>query len=168
MVCYPKVQRNAQEELDRVLDGRLPEHSDFFSLPYLLALVKEVYRYASVCFEYPLLSIYYVFRWQPVTPLGRVLFVSNILTGWLGHPCLFKAPRISRPAMISTTIIISPPTLLWFPTNGDSHLPLLNIELSSLLNLCYVGRCWTTNGSIQNHTNSSPSAFWRMDSSTVQ
>ena len=46
MVCYPEVQKEAQEELDKVLNGRLPEHSDFDSLPYLLALVKEVYRYA--------------------------------------------------------------------------------------------------------------------------
>ena len=32
--------------------------------------------------------------------------------------------------MISTTAIISPPTLLWFPTNGDGHLLSLIIELS--------------------------------------
>jgi len=52
MVCYPEVQKEAQAELDKVLNGRLPEHSDFPSLPYLSALVKEVYR------------------WQPVFPLG--------------------------------------------------------------------------------------------------
>ena len=44
MVCYPEVQQKAQEELDKVLNGRLPEHSDIVSLPYLSALVKEVYR----------------------------------------------------------------------------------------------------------------------------
>ena len=44
MVCYPEVQKKAQAELDKVLNGRLPEHSDFSSLPYLSALVKEVYR----------------------------------------------------------------------------------------------------------------------------
>ena len=49
MVCYPEVQKEAQVELDNVLNGRLPEHSDIFSLPYLLALVKEVYRYAASC-----------------------------------------------------------------------------------------------------------------------
>jgi cytochrome P450 len=47
MVCYPEVQKEAQAELDKVLNGRLPEHSDIPSLPYLSALVKEVYRYAS-------------------------------------------------------------------------------------------------------------------------
>ena len=31
--------------------------------------------------------------------------------------------------------IISPPTLLWFPTNGDGHLPSLNVELYSFLKL---------------------------------
>jgi hypothetical protein len=42
MVCYPEVQKKAQTELDNVLNGRLPEHSDISSLPYLSALVKEV------------------------------------------------------------------------------------------------------------------------------
>jgi len=52
MVCYPEVQKKAQTELDNVLNGRLPEHGDIFSLPYLSALVKEV------------------IRWEPVAPLG--------------------------------------------------------------------------------------------------
>jgi len=52
MVCYPEVQKEAQAELDKILNGRLPEHSDFPSLPYLSAIVKEVYR------------------WQPIMPLG--------------------------------------------------------------------------------------------------
>jgi hypothetical protein len=52
MVCSPEVQKEAQAELDKVLNGRLPEHSDISSLPYLSALVKEVHR------------------WQPVAPLG--------------------------------------------------------------------------------------------------
>jgi hypothetical protein len=51
MVCYPEVQKNAQEELDKVLNGRLPEHTDIESLPYLSALVKEVYRYGEVSFD---------------------------------------------------------------------------------------------------------------------
>ena len=49
MVCYPEAQKMAQAEVDNVLNGRLPEHSDIFSLPYLSALVKEVYRYAATC-----------------------------------------------------------------------------------------------------------------------
>jgi len=52
MVCYPNVQKKAQAELDKVVNGRLPEHSDITSLPYLSAVVKEVYR------------------WQPLGPLG--------------------------------------------------------------------------------------------------
>jgi len=51
MVCYPEVQKKAQEELDKVLNGRLPEHGDIESLPYLSAVVKEVYRYGGVCFK---------------------------------------------------------------------------------------------------------------------
>jgi Cytochrome P450 len=52
MVCYPQVQKEAQAELDKVLNGRLPEHNDIGSLPYLSALVKEVFRYAAVYFKH--------------------------------------------------------------------------------------------------------------------
>nr|A0A6S6QI82.1 RecName: Full=Cytochrome P450 monooxygenase ple1; AltName: Full=Pleuromutilin biosynthesis cluster protein 1 [Rhodocybe pseudopiperita]BCI98769.1 putative cytochrome P450 [Rhodocybe pseudopiperita] len=52
MVCFPEVQKKAQQELDSVLNGRLPEHADFPSFPYLNAVIKEVYR------------------WRPVTPMG--------------------------------------------------------------------------------------------------
>ena len=77
MVCYPKVQKEAQTELDNVLNGRLPDHSDIVSLPYLSALVKEVYRCAAVCFKYSLLPVNCVSRWQPISPLGRPLLVSS-------------------------------------------------------------------------------------------
>ena len=80
MVCYPEVQKEAQAELDNVLNGRLPEHSDFPSLPYLSALIKEVYRYAAVFFEYSLLPVNCVFSWEPLAPLGKPLFVSNTVT----------------------------------------------------------------------------------------
>ena len=80
MVCYPEVQKEAQAELDEVLNGRLPEHSDFPSLPYLSALVKEIYRYVAVCFEYPLLCLNFVSRWNPVLPLGRSFLFSMMVT----------------------------------------------------------------------------------------
>ena len=103
-----------------------------------------------------------VSRWQPVLPLGRPLFDSNIVTSW--HPCLVKVPRINRPAMISTTTVISPPTLLWSPINGDCHPAVQSL----FLKLYSIGRCWTTNGNIQNRTNSSLNAFWRTGNSIVQ
>lgn len=45
MVCFPDVQKRAQQELDRILEGdRLPKHTDMPMLPYISALVKEVFR----------------------------------------------------------------------------------------------------------------------------
>ena len=44
MICFPRVQMKAQQELDRVISGRLPEFSDMEDLPYLSAIVKEVFR----------------------------------------------------------------------------------------------------------------------------
>ncbi|KXN81678.1 O-methylsterigmatocystin oxidoreductase, partial [Leucoagaricus sp. SymC.cos] len=52
LVCFPEVCKEAQAEVDRVLKGRLSENADMNSLPYLNALLKEVYR------------------WEPVFPLG--------------------------------------------------------------------------------------------------
>jgi cytochrome P450 len=46
MVCFPEVQIKAQAELDRVVNtGRLPDFDDMDELPYLSAIVKEVFRF---------------------------------------------------------------------------------------------------------------------------
>ena len=64
MVMHPEVQRKAQEEIDRVIGGgRLPTLADQPSLPYVDALVKEV------------------FRWQQSGPLGKLEVISEV-TGW--------------------------------------------------------------------------------------
>lgn len=53
MTLYPDVQRKAHTELDAVVGHeRLPNFSDYESLPYIQAIAKET------------------MRWQPVTPLG--------------------------------------------------------------------------------------------------
>ncbi|KAJ5750727.1 cytochrome P450 oxidoreductase OrdA-like protein [Penicillium manginii] len=53
MALFPDVQRKAQQELDAVLgENRLPQCKDRENLPYIDALVKEV------------------FRWHPVAPMG--------------------------------------------------------------------------------------------------
>ena len=53
MVLHPDIQRKAQKQLDEVVGTyRLPEFGDIASMPYVEAVVKEL------------------FRWQPVTPLG--------------------------------------------------------------------------------------------------
>ncbi|KAF7789305.1 hypothetical protein EIP86_000249 [Pleurotus ostreatoroseus] len=53
MTLHPEAQRKAQEELDRVVGSdRLPTFADREHLPYVEALVTEV------------------FRWNPVVPLG--------------------------------------------------------------------------------------------------
>lgn len=57
MTLYPEVQRRAQQELDAVVGSdRLPTLEDRDQLPYLCALVSEVYR------------------WMPVVPLSTLAF----------------------------------------------------------------------------------------------
>jgi cytochrome P450 len=53
MTLYPSIQREAQEEIDRVVGRhRLPSFEDKESLKYINALVLEV------------------LRWNPIAPLG--------------------------------------------------------------------------------------------------
>jgi len=48
MLHYPEVYRKAQEEIDRVIGHeRLPDLTDRASLPYLEALVIELYRHVT-------------------------------------------------------------------------------------------------------------------------
>ncbi|CAG9987967.1 unnamed protein product [Clonostachys byssicola] len=49
MVMYPNVQKRAQEEITKVIGSdRLPQMEDRQSLPYLEALVQEIYRWNPV------------------------------------------------------------------------------------------------------------------------
>ena len=57
MMLSPEAQRQAQEEIDRVVGtDRLPAIQDRESLPYVCAVVKEV------------------LRWRPVVPMGMFIF----------------------------------------------------------------------------------------------
>ncbi|KAF8910209.1 cytochrome P450 [Gymnopilus junonius] len=42
MLSYPEVQKRAHDELDRVLEGRMPDFGDEQNLPYISAVHKEV------------------------------------------------------------------------------------------------------------------------------
>ncbi|KAJ3552268.1 hypothetical protein NP233_g12920 [Leucocoprinus birnbaumii] len=59
MALYPEVQKSAQDELDMILNGRLPDFQDRPSLPYIEAMVKEL------------------LRWQLVTPLAMAHSASE-------------------------------------------------------------------------------------------
>ena len=49
MTLFPEVQQKAQEEIDRVIgNDRLPGFEDRENLPYIEALVKEVFRFHTV------------------------------------------------------------------------------------------------------------------------
>ena len=61
MTLYPEVQKKAQAEIDSVIGtDRLPTYTDRESLPYIEALVKEV------------------FRWHVTLPLGNTVLTANI------------------------------------------------------------------------------------------
>ena len=69
MLHYPDVQKKAQQEEDTVVGpSRMPDFTDMESLPYVMAVIKEVARYA-----YHYLGIHRLtvnIRWRPVAPTG--------------------------------------------------------------------------------------------------
>jgi cytochrome P450 len=67
MALNPDVQHNAQDEIDRVIGpGRLPTIADRDRMPYVNAVVKEV------------------FRWHPALPMGipHMSTVDDIYDGY--------------------------------------------------------------------------------------
>lgn len=79
MAMFPEVQKKAQAEIESVVgSGRLPVASDRKNLPYVDALVKEV------------------FRWYPIVPMG------------LPHSCLddaeYKGYRIPKEAILMPNV----------------------------------------------------------------
>jgi len=64
-VCiYPEVQKKAQAEIDAVVGkDRLPSFQDRSSLPYVGAVVKELYR------------------WLPIVPLGVYVKLAVLTLG---------------------------------------------------------------------------------------
>ena len=52
MICFPEIQMKAQAELDRVVSERLPDFGDMKELPYLSAIVKEVFRLVLPVLDY--------------------------------------------------------------------------------------------------------------------
>lgn len=82
MALNPEVMANAQKEIDAVVGNeRLPGYADRENLPYVNALVKEV------------------FRWHSVVPTGKI--PRNIAVVVLIRPC--QAFHIVLCKTISTT-----------------------------------------------------------------
>ena len=74
MTLFPEAQKRAQAEIDFVIgNARLPLHDDRPNLPYVDALVKEV------------------FRWNLVTPLGTS--VSLHMFVWKGLKRILAVPH---------------------------------------------------------------------------
>ncbi|EKM77722.1 hypothetical protein AGABI1DRAFT_42888 [Agaricus bisporus var. burnettii JB137-S8] len=96
MLLNPEVQKKGQAELDKVLNGRLPEPNDGPSLPYISAMVKETLRWQLVLpFAVPHVAIeadeyngYYI-------PKGTIVF-GNSWT-FMHDPEVYKDPETYIP-----------------------------------------------------------------------
>ncbi|KAG6907100.1 hypothetical protein DXG01_010513 [Tephrocybe rancida] len=70
LLLHPECQTKAQEEIDRVIGGRLPEFSDRDSLPYVECLLQETHRYVSSSSVSSYGESPTYVRWHPTVPLG--------------------------------------------------------------------------------------------------
>jgi cytochrome P450 len=72
MLLYPDVMKQAQSDIDAVVGpNRLPGFGDLDSLPYILAIIKELGRldlFKYVCIQRLLRRS--TFRWHPPAPLS--------------------------------------------------------------------------------------------------
>uniref|UniRef100_A0A0W0GBY3 Putative cytochrome P450 n=1 Tax=Moniliophthora roreri TaxID=221103 RepID=A0A0W0GBY3_MONRR len=97
LVAYPKVQRKAQEELDRVVgDQRAPTLEDFGNLPYIQAIIEETHRIRPVAptgIPHATTSTE-EFRGY-VLPAGTAIFSNNY--GIFHDPEIFQDPEIFNP-----------------------------------------------------------------------
>lgn len=68
MIHYPEVQRKAQAEIDAVVGrGRMPTFADKDSLPYVVACVREAFRWRSatpLSIPHQSTQVYRLVRWQ--------------------------------------------------------------------------------------------------------
>ena len=78
------IMRTAQRQLDNVLNGeRLPDHSDIYDLPYIVAIVKETLRWAP---PVPIGTIHRLMKddvYRGMFIPGGATIVENI---WWGRP----------------------------------------------------------------------------------
>ncbi|KAJ7064904.1 cytochrome P450 [Mycena amicta] len=101
MTLYPDVQRAAQEEIDSVVQGRLPGLSDEPKLPYVTAIIREVGRWNPVvplAFPHSLSSddIYNGYH----LPAGSVVLPNS----WaiLHDPAVYPEPETFKPSRFLT------------------------------------------------------------------
>ena len=87
MALHPDAQRRAQEFLDQVCKDRLPEFSDYNSLPYIHALVRECLRWHPVA---ALSERSFNFR-QPINIPARIYSVFQIYRVALGRTMFTRA-----------------------------------------------------------------------------
>lgn len=79
MTLYPGIQQRAQVEIERVVGkDRLPNINDQQNLPYIMALIKEL------------------FRWAPPVPLG--IDLGFLRPGFYTEVCdaRYSSPRHTR------------------------------------------------------------------------
>jgi hypothetical protein len=84
MTLHPEVAEKARQELDAVVgNDRLPSFEDKLSLPYLDALIKEIFRWHSItplCEQRPLVIASQGLSFAPAAP--HTLMQDDIYEGY--------------------------------------------------------------------------------------
>ncbi|KAK7046845.1 cytochrome P450 [Favolaschia claudopus] len=115
MALHPEVQKKAQQGLDDVLRGeRLPDYGDFDRIPYLAAVVNEV------------------FRWHPITPFA-VYHVTTQDDSYNGYHIPKGAIIVPNAwAMLHDESLFGPETGKFNPDRFVREDGTINYELSAV------------------------------------
>jgi len=105
MVLFPDVQRRAQAEIDSVIGaGRLPVYADREQLPYVTAVVTELFRWHSVApLGVPHAALEDTAVGEYAIPKGAIIIAN--LWNMLNDPEIYPSPAIFDP----TRYLASPP-----------------------------------------------------------
>ncbi|KAF8714697.1 cytochrome P450, partial [Rhizoctonia solani] len=93
LAAFPKAQKKAQDEIDKVVGAdRLPTPDDFSELSYIQALIKEVHRWRPVApLAVPHGTVEEISYRGYRIPAGSTIFINN--WGMLHDPDVYECPE---------------------------------------------------------------------------
>ena len=120
MVCYPEAQKKAQAEIDAVVGrDRLPSLADRPQLPYITAVMNEV------------------FRWSPVAPLAipHSAMQDDVYQGYLIPKGSLVIPNIWYVSTITRALSVLTDLGSWQITRTSTRAPAYSTPIASLTRL---------------------------------
>jgi cytochrome P450 len=95
MVNYPEIQKKVHDEIDSVINDRVPNQDDESKLPYLNAVLREVMRIVMIAGVLVRETVEDISFQNYFLPKGTAIFA--FIHGMANDPEIWKDPHIFRP-----------------------------------------------------------------------